>query len=122
MVILKKQFINFFVATFWYGLDMIYIDGLVQDCSDSIANALDCDVKLQDNEDYIIRRNISERNKIYFRNAIANLDWDEMYHETDTQSAFSLFHSTFLKLYNVHFPKQKLKMKYNTRKMWLSQK
>ena len=81
---------------------------------------MDCDVKLQDNEDYIIRRNMSERNTISFRNAIAKLDWDEIYHETDTQFAFSLFHSNFLKLYNVHFPKQKLKMKYNTRKMWLS--
>ena len=95
---------------------------LVADISDHFPIVfVDCDVKLQDNEDYIIRRNMSERNKISFRNAIANLDWDEMYHETDTQSAFSLFHSTFLKLYNVHFPKQKLKMKYNTRKMWLSQ-
>ena len=91
---------------------------LVADIADHFPIVfVDCDVKLQDNEDYIM----SERNKISFRNAIANLDWDEMYHETDTQSAFSLFHSTFLKLYNVHFPEQKLKMKYNTRKMWLSQ-
>ena len=77
---------------------------IVADIADHFPVFVDCDAKLQDNEDYIM----SERNKISFTNAIANLDWDEMYHETDTQSAFSLFHSTFLKLYNVHFPKYKI--------------
>ena len=37
------------------------------------------------------------------------------------QKAHSLFHSNSLRLYNINFPKQKLNLKYNTRKLWLTQ-
>ena len=60
-----------------------------------------------------------QRNRQAFSNAISSFDWDEIYEETDMQTAYSLFHSKFLRLYNIHFPKQKLK--YNTRKPWLTQ-
>ena len=70
---------------------------------------------------YIWRRNMSQRNRQAFSNAIASFDWSEIYHETDMQKAYSLFHSNFLRLYNINFPKQKLKLKYNTRKLWLTQ-
>lgn len=72
------------------------------------------------NDEYIIRRNMSQRNRLAFENAIVNFDWNEMYQISDIQLAFSWFHSKFLKLYNVHFPKRKIKLKYNTRKMWLT--
>ena len=43
-----------------------------------------------------------------------------MCHETDMQRAFSNFHSKFLSLYNIHFPKKKIKSRYNSRKLWLT--
>ena len=72
-------------------------------------------------EDFIYRRNMSQRSKLAFRDDLANLDWNEMYHISDTQAAFGWFHSKLLLLCNKHFPKQKVKLKYNTRKMWLTQ-
>ena len=36
-------------------------------------------------------------------------------------SAFGMFHSKLLELYNKHFPKQKVRYGYNSRKPWLSQ-
>ena len=72
-------------------------------------------------EDFIYRRNMSQRNKLAFRDDLANLDWNEMYHLSETQAAFGWFHSKLLLLCNKHFPKQKVKSKYNTRKMWLTQ-
>ena len=64
---------------------------------------------------------MSQRNKLAFRDDLANLDWNEMYHLSETQAAFGWFHSKLLLLCNKHFPKQKVKLKYNTRKMWLTQ-
>ena len=72
-------------------------------------------------EDSIYRRNMSQRNKLAFRNDLANLDWNDMYQLSDTQTAFGWFHSKLLLLCNKHLPKQKVKSKYNTRKMWLTQ-
>ena len=43
-----------------------------------------------------------------------------MYTLTEAQNAFSMFHSTFTKLFNQHFPKRKIKIKYNNRKPWLT--
>ena len=62
-----------------------------------------------------------QRNRQAFSNAISSFDWDEIYEETDMQTAYSLFHSKFCRLYNINFPKQKLKLQYNTRKLWLTQ-
>ena len=73
------------------------------------------------NDDFIYRRNLSPRYKQAFRNALATLNWDEIYHETDLQMAFSRFHPVFLNLYNTHIPKRQIKLKYNTRKLWLTQ-
>ena len=42
-----------------------------------------------------------------------------MYVLSDTQSAFSLFYSRFIKLFDKHFPRKKIKPQYNTRKPWL---
>ena len=43
-----------------------------------------------------------------------------MYVLSDTQSAFSLFYSRFIKLFDKHFPRKKIKLQYNTRKPWLT--
>ena len=44
-------------------------------------------------EDFIYRRNMSQRNKLAFKDDLANLDWNEMYQLSDTQAAFGWFHS-----------------------------
>ena len=44
-----------------------------------------------------------------------------IYSESDTQTAFSLFHSTLLKHFHINFPKQTVKIQYNNRKPWLTQ-
>ena len=95
---------------------------LVTDISDHLPIIyIDCKGPSLNNDDFIYRRNLSPRNKQAFRNALATLNWDEIYHETDMQLAFSRFHSMFLNLYNTHIPKRKIKLKYNTRKLWLTQ-
>ena len=82
---------------------------LVTDISDHLPIIyIDCKIPSLSNDDFIHRRNLSPRNKQAFRNAIANLNWDEIYQETDMQLAFSMFYSKFLHHYNTHFPKKKL--------------
>ena len=63
-------------------------------------------------EDFIYRRNMSQRNKLAFRDDLANLVWNEMYQLSDTQAAFGWFHSKLLLLYNKHF--QTKKWNWNT--------
>ena len=70
---------------------------------------------------YIHRRNMSQRNKHEFLSAMSTVDFNSIYSQIDTQEAFSMFHSMLLKLYNKHFPMQKIKLKYNSRKPWLTQ-
>ena len=82
---------------------------------------IDCKGLSLNNDDFIYRRNLPPTNKQAFRIAFATLYWDEIYHKTDMQMAFSRFHSMFLNLYNAHIPKRKIKVKYNTRKLWLTQ-
>ena len=95
---------------------------LVTDISDHLPVVfIDRNSVTDSSEGYIWRRNMCQRNRQAFSNAISSFDWDEIYEETDMQTAYSLFHSKFLRLYNIHFPKQKLKLKYNTRKPWLTQ-
>ena len=99
-----------------------FVGILVTDISDHLPIIyIDCKGPSLNNDDFIYRRNLSPRNKQAFRNALATLNWDEIYHETDMQMAFSRFHSVFLNLYNTHIPKRKIKLKYNTRKLWLTQ-
>ena len=47
-------------------------------------------------------------------------DREALYISGNAQESFSQFHSTLLKLFNKHFPKQTVKQKYKTRKWWLS--
>ena len=72
-------------------------------------------------ESYTCKTNYSLRNKQNFRVALAEIDWNKLHAARDAQQAFTMFHSIFLKLYNEHFPKRRVKTKYNNRKPWLSQ-
>ena len=68
----------------------------------------------------VLKRVSTVRNRTLFLNAISNLDWSDIYSSSDTQSAFSAFHGKLIKLYDLYIPKQKVQIKYNTRKPWLS--
>jgi hypothetical protein len=67
-----------------------------------------------------LRRNMSEKNKLRFRQDIANCDWQEIFTQHDTNTAFNLFHQEVKSIYDVAFPIKKVKTKYYTRKPWLS--
>ena len=82
---------------------------------------IDYSMKETSPDSYTIRRKFSQRNKLRFYNEIAEMDWGQIYQETDTQNAFSAFHMVLLKVYNKHFHKQKIKLKYNSRTLWLTQ-
>ena len=82
---------------------------------------MDYSMKESPPDSHITRRNLSQRNRLQFYNEISAMDWDLIYQEIDTQEAFSTFHRVLLKVYNKHFPKQKVNIKYSTRKLWLTQ-
>ena len=69
----------------------------------------------------IVQRNVSRRNKQAFHSAVSDIDREALYISGNAQESFSRFHSTLLKLFNKHFPKQTVKQKYKTRKWWLSE-
>ena len=72
---------------------------------------VDGSVKQVISDIYIHRRNMSQRNKHEFLYAMSTFDFNSIYSHIDTQEAFSMFHSTLVKLYNKHFPMQKIKLK-----------
>ena len=83
-------------------------DILVTDISDHLPIIyIDTKCPPINNDDFIYRRNLSQRNEHAVRLALANLSWEEICHETDMQRTFSKFHSKCLCLYNIHFPKKK---------------
>ena len=82
---------------------------------------IDYDKTDNSSEMYLTRRNLSQRNRLRFCNEIATLDWSSVYNEIDTQNAFSQFHTVLIKNFNKHFPKQKIRLQYHSRKLWLTQ-
>ena len=52
---------------------------------------------------------------------MSNISWDEISRSRDTQQAFDTFHKHLVEIYNKHFPKIRIKRKYNNRKPWLSE-
>ena len=101
------------------------IDNIFTNCYNHIENTFQClivsdvsdhcpiihvdySTKGAKTESYYTRRNMSQRNKLAFQNAISVIDWQMVYSETDMQNAFRLFHSKLVELYHKHFPKQKI--------------
>ena len=52
--------------------------------------------------------------------AVSEIDWGPLYISGSAQESFTMFHSTLSMLHNKHFPKQTVKKKYYTRKLWLT--
>ena len=69
---------------------------------------------------YVTKRIFSERNKQAFKIALNELDWNEIYEASETNNAFHRFHDILGTLLNKHFPKVRIKRKYNNRKPWLT--
>ena len=120
------------------GHSATLIDNIFSNCFSNIRDTFQCliqtdisdhfpiihvdgSVKQAVSDTYIHRRNTSQRNKHEFLCVLSTVDFNSIYSQTDTQEAFSMFHSMLLKLYNKHFPMQKIKLKYNSRKPWLTQ-
>ena len=82
---------------------------------------IDTAMKLIKTEMSSSRRNMSFRNKQEFCLALSETDWGEIYNTTDTQEAFTKFHSVLTTVYTKHFPKITVLSKYNNRKPWLTQ-
>ena len=70
---------------------------------------------------YVVKHLNNQRNRLAFSQAIQAIDWSNIYHMPDTQSAFTCFHETICKLCNKHFPKQRIKINYNHGKPWLTE-
>ena len=68
----------------------------------------------------IISRNYSNVNKLSFQQALSEIDWSEIYMMSDAHPTFTWFYSRFTKLFDKHFPRRKIKCRYNTRKLWLT--
>ena len=71
----------------------------------------------------IKRKNIFQRNQQQFSIEIASVDWSYIYiyNEIDTENAFNRFNYVIIQIFNKHFPKQKVKLRYHYRKSWLTQ-
>ena len=80
-----------------------------------------CHMQLMPNDSYICRRNYCYNNKLAFQRALSETDWSEMCMQCDNvQSAFSMFHSRYVDLFDKHFPQRKIKLTYSNRKPWLT--
>ena len=76
-------------------------------------------MQMSDVDTHIGRRLYSLRNKEEFCHDISTTNWDEIDRATGTQQAFDIFHNRLTDLYNRHFPKVRIKKKYNNKKPWL---
>ena len=50
---------------------------------------------------------------------MSNISWDEISRIRGKQQAFDTFHKHLVEIYNKHFPRIRIKRKYNNRKPWL---
>ena len=62
-------------------------------------------VRAKDTEIYMEKRVYSDKNKRDFTQALAGVDFSEIYSVHETQSSFDLFHGKLLTLLNKYFPK-----------------
>ena len=76
---------------------------------------------IEDTKDlFIWKRIINTSNKQRFENLLSDVNWSEIYENTNAQEAFTKFHNKIKCIYDEAFPKSKTKLKYSNRKPWLS--
>ena len=78
-------------------------------------------IEIKENDTYVYKRLYSSRNRENFCLVMSHMRWDEINRATDTQQAFDTFHKHLIEMYNKHFPKIRIKRKYNNKQPWLSE-
>ena len=69
---------------------------------------------------YIIKRVFDEKNKNTFLTNIGEVNWENLISSGHAQIAFTEFHKKFTEIFDKSFPKKKIKVFHNKRKMKLS--
>lgn len=71
---------------------------------------------------YTYKRDYSSDNIHKFKECLSNLSWSEIHTANNANAAFNHFHETFCLLYNLCFPKLKVKVNFNNKKKqsWIS--
>ena len=97
---------------------------LVTDISDHliILHILQKETKRNNDndEDFIVIRQLNERNKENYKQNLTNWNWDEILRYDSAKVAFSKFHEVHSKIYDKSFPLKRVKKKYRNRIPWLS--
>lgn len=62
---------------------------------------------------YVKKRNYSNDNLKTFKSSISSLSWSEVYEKDDLNTAFNIFHDTFVLFYNLCFPCEKVEINSN---------
>jgi exonuclease III len=68
-------------------------------------------------EQYVETRFINENSVLTFKLELSKLSWNDVIECQDTQLSFDMFLSNFLDLYNLFFPKKKVKLNRNIHKL-----
>ena len=74
-------------------------------------------VALTSKEHFFYSRDFSEGNLILFKETLLEFDWQNVTNSATTQSSYDAFSSSFLDLYNCHFPSTKKKVNKNIHKV-----
>ena len=84
---------------------------LVTDISDHFPVVhINWNYTADNSELYIKERSNNHRKRQAFSQAIQNIDWNNIYDMSNTQSAFTSFHDNICRLYNKHFPYKEFKL------------
>jgi hypothetical protein len=68
-------------------------------------------------EQYVETRFINENNILAFKSELSKLSWNDVTECNYTQQSFDIFLSNFLDLYNLFFPKKRVKLNRNIHKL-----
>ena len=74
-------------------------------------------VALTSKEHFFYSRDFSEGNLILFKETLLEFDWQNVTNSATTQSSYDAFSSSFLDLYNCHFPSTKKRVNKNIHKV-----
>ena len=73
-----------------------------------------------DTDKFVHKRIYNSINNQKFCNMMERVDWNFVLSSVNCQQAFSAFYDKFKQCYESCFPKQKIKLGYHNRKIWLS--
>jgi len=74
----------------------------------------------QNDDNYYMGRCFDATNIETFRDEINQVDWSHVFSEIDPRMAFTAFHNKIRDIFNLSFPKKRMKRSYHDRKSWLT--